>query len=136
MSKLSSMQRKTKLSQAVAESSWHLVEKQNLSIVDCGMSRGSFFRIRPCFKIPISSINIAVPAKCVSLHAEMVHCLVYIIYGPQLGVIPQGHQARDQYPETDSFELSLPSSNLGCISMVPCVCAPSSWFTQGTSNRG
>lgn len=59
------------------------------------------------------------PAICVSSHAEMVHCFFYIIYSPQLGVIPQGRQAREQYPETDSFELSLTSSNSNCISMVP-----------------
>lgn len=53
-----------------------------------GQSRGSFLWIRPGFKIPISSTNIAAPAKCVSLHAEMVHCLFYIIYSSQLGVIP------------------------------------------------
>lgn len=86
-----------------------------------GQSRRAFLWIRPCFKIPISSTNTAAPAKCVSLPAEMVHCLFYIIYSPQLGVIPQGRQAREQYPDTDSFEQSLPSSNSGCISMAPCV---------------
>ena len=60
------------------------------------------------------------PAKCVSPHAETVHWFSYIIYSPQLGVIPQGRQAREQYPEADSFELSLMSSNADCISMVSC----------------
>lgn len=69
-------------------------------------SWSSFSQRKPRFKIPISRTNTAVPAKCVSPHAEMVHWLFYLIYGPQLGVLPQGCQAREQHPGTDSFELS------------------------------
>lgn len=71
--------------------------------------------MRPCFKIPASSTNTATPAKSVSLHAEMVPRPFYLTYRciAHSWVIPQGHQTREQYPETDSFELGPPILRLG-----------------------
>lgn len=57
---------------------WTPVQQQNPS--SSGIEQGVLFWMRPCFKIPTSSTDTVVPAKYVSLHAEMVHRLLYIIY--------------------------------------------------------
>lgn len=121
MSRLSSLWRKTKLSQATVKSQRHQCRSKISASLVAGTEQGSFFRMRPCFKIPVSSTNTAAPAKCVSFHAEMVPCPFYITYRfiAHSWVIPRGHQAREQYLETDSFELGLPSSDSDSISLMP-----------------
>lgn len=132
---------KTKLSQARAKSHRHRHRSKISASLVAGTGQGSFFRWDHVLKFSVSSTNTAAPAKCVSFHAEMVprpFCIAYKCIAHRW-VIPRGHQAREQYPETDSFELGLPPSDSDSISLMPLIYNRRlwafSWFTRGTSNR-